>query len=400
MDNGRQHTNTYDSRGNVLTSTDPVGSITYVYGPHGKPIAVTSNGSTVTMEYDDVANQTKLIDPDAGTIEYTFDVLGRVKTEKGALGVITSCTYNRVINETWSVGLGNESLQYSYTYGSNGLLSTKSFPGGISVVYGYDAYGNHVSTSYNSNTIWELQSDNGLFAVEKHGNSITMEERLNSTTGYLASQYLKVGGTTKNYSVYAFNGSTGNLGSRISSGVGFVYYSYDTLDRLVRVTSGTSSTIDYAANGNILYKTEMGHYGYSSDKPHAVTSVENTNNLMSGKALRCVFNDVGKIRDLRIEETEKKLLINYGSDDQRFESSYYENNNLVWKRFYLNGLDIHQQNSCTKWYYDLGDGVLCIRTVPSSGSASVDVCCKIPIILTPSDSCKLTPCLRSAFSRP
>ena len=26
--------------------------------------------------------------------------------------------------------------------------------------------------------------------------------------------------------------------------------------------------------------------------------------------------------------------------------------------------------------------------------------CKIPIILTPSDSCKLTPCLRSAFSRP
>ena len=26
--------------------------------------------------------------------------------------------------------------------------------------------------------------------------------------------------------------------------------------------------------------------------------------------------------------------------------------------------------------------------------------CKIPIILTPSDSCKLPPCLRSAFSRP
>lgn len=44
-------------------------------------------------------------------------------------------------------------------------------------------------------------------------------------------------------------------------------------------TSNYKSEYSYASNGNITYQTVIGNYEYNGTQPHAVTSVDNDNNL-------------------------------------------------------------------------------------------------------------------------
>ena len=80
--------------GNTILVTTPQDTISYSYYSSGLPSSVTSCGNTVNMEYDIAGNRTKLIDPDAGTMLYTYDALGRIKTQKNARNQIQSYTYD------------------------------------------------------------------------------------------------------------------------------------------------------------------------------------------------------------------------------------------------------------------------------------------------------------------
>jgi YD repeat-containing protein len=51
-------------------------------------------------------------------------------------------------------------------------------------------------------------------------------------------------------------------------------FTYDALNRLdTQTVSGFTDNFDYAADGNIIFKTGVGTYDYLSSKPHAVTGV-------------------------------------------------------------------------------------------------------------------------------
>jgi len=66
---GRSFSKTYSSDGTVSSATDAGGTISYTYYPDGKVKNITAPGNIVTqMQYDIAGNQTKLIDPSAGTI--------------------------------------------------------------------------------------------------------------------------------------------------------------------------------------------------------------------------------------------------------------------------------------------------------------------------------------------
>ena len=103
--------------------------------------------------------------------------------------------------------------------------------------------------------------------------------------------------TTKNFDE-TYDGATDNLLSRKRTNNPQETFGYDNLDRLVSVKNGATETmkINYAPNGNILFKTGVGNFSYDKNtRPHAVTEVENTDGKIPSDALTTSFNDFGKI---------------------------------------------------------------------------------------------------------
>ncbi len=414
-ENGRQYTRTYNSLGKVVKACSPAGTVNYTYGSHFEPVDVVAEGAHITLEYDDAGNRTRLVDPDAGNRTYSYDALGRLKSsyyqmpfnttsyQYNAFGQTvsrtsrdassswtyptassdpyrgllteTSCgsfsvayeydAFNRVTAERWSVGLGTQPQTYQYTYNSQGLLASKAYPYGVTATYDYDAYGNHIRTSVNGQMVWQLDSTDMRNSCYSHGGSITSSTML-TTAGLPCNKSMRCNGN-ETYSLHhEFNAATCNLSSRSGLGLPTETFGYDELDRLVSVSGPQASTIDYADNGNILYKTNMGRYQYRNGTgwPHAVMGVENTQGLMSRSQLNTTYNVAGKVATLSLPDTGQKLTIYYGSDDQRYKSVYQENGQTVWTRYYLNDLDIQiDADGNVRRFYYLGNDVVLVKSI-------------------------------------
>ncbi|MDR0828968.1 MAG: lamin tail domain-containing protein [Prevotellaceae bacterium] len=84
--------------GEVIERTDFGGTITYTYSTLGKPLTITANNATTTIEYDEIGRQKKLIDPNASSvehpIEYEYFADGQLKNQKNANGDITEFIYD------------------------------------------------------------------------------------------------------------------------------------------------------------------------------------------------------------------------------------------------------------------------------------------------------------------
>jgi hypothetical protein len=111
-------------------------------------------------------------------------------------------------------------------------------------------------------------------------------------------------------------------------------FTYDPLDRLTQwqVTNNTTNTtntytVNFANNGNITQKSDMGIYAYSSDKPNAVINVSNlegeshtvTDNLIQ----YTLFNKTASMQRVNGVDPVSTYDITYGPDDQRRKSHYY-----------------------------------------------------------------------------
>lgn len=384
---GRSYTKTYDPRGNLLTSSDPSGTVTYTNNADGQPLTVTAHGATVTIGYDDRGNRHTMTDPDAGTMTYEHDALGRVISQTDARGNETAFTYDgfgnltaTAINQqpyasyTYSytgatAGLLtgesaggasvsysydafdrlytkthtltgtalNQSLQYSYTYGSNGLLQGIAYPGGLNVAYTYDSYGNKLQTTAAGTTVWRLDEFDGIGTIIGHASQLS-SGKFFDTNGRLTELYLMNGNTALAGLEFSYDSATGNLLSRESASGTYEAFTYDDLDRL---TSAGGQTYTYADNGNLTYKTGIGRYTYGNVKPHAVTDIENTDGLMATSHLDTEYNAFGKISRIHDHETGRSLDFLYGPDDERYCSiQRYEDGSMQYEYIYLDGLDL------------------------------------------------------------
>lgn len=405
----REYTKTYDPRGNLLTSSDPSGTVTYTNNADGQPLTVTAHGATVTIGYDDRGNRHSLTDPDAGTMTYEHDALGRVISQTDARGNVTTFTYDgfgnltatsinnqphaaytysytgataglltsesaggatisytydaldRLSTKTYTLTgtLLNQSLQYGYTYGTNGLLQTVSYPGGLSVTYTYDSYGNKIQTTANGTTVWRLDEFDGIGTVVGHAGQLSSGSFLDMN-GRLTELFLMNGNTTLADLEFTYDSATGNLLSRESTPGTEEEFTYDDLDRL---TSAGNQTYSYANNGNLTYKTGIGHYTYASAKPHAVASIENTDRLMALSRLDTEYNAFGKISRIHDFDTGRSMDFLYGPDDERYCSiQRYEDGSIEHEIIYLDGIDLRiDWDGVKKWTYYPDDHVITRR---------------------------------------
>lgn len=406
---GKNYTKTTDAWGNVVKSTDPISEVCYAYASCGKPSRISSNGTVTTIEYDDVANQTALNDPDAGRTTYTYAADGKILTTTDARGIKTVNTYdakgrltvskvgtttivntygttgneaNRVVKST----NGNKSVEYAYdkygrvtiekrTVGGHGTysfayayndknqLTQTTYPGGLNVTYLYDDYGFKVQTKAGDNVVYKFESGDGLVSSSSFMGKLTAGYTRDSR-GWESNIKLKRGTDVLESFDESYDTSNGNMLSRQRMGFECETFGYDDLDRLVSVKRGAAETmrIEYASDGNIQFKTGVGNYTYeSASHPHAVTSVDNSDKAIPSSRLNTVFNDINKIQ--LIEETGKNMRMDfeYGPDCERWYSELLQNGKLIRATVYADDYEKITENGTTREFYYLDGNAIVIK---------------------------------------
>jgi RHS repeat-associated protein len=395
-----------DCMGLVTTSHDNGGDIAYTYYPDGKVKNITAPGSAVTtMQYDDAArNQTQMVDPSAGTSNYTYDSFGRVKTQVDARSQTTTFTYladgrtDNVVNPegtaTYSyntnkqlTGISNPTTNVSRTYsydskgrvtsigenivGSNfstsftydniGRLSTRTHPSAVVETLGYNGNGYLATISAGGSTRYTLT---GMNAREQltgatYGNTSPLLATYGfDTYGYPSSTSA---GTVQDYR-YSFDAVTGNLNSRQNFKLSLTEScSYtdnlDNLDRLTSVTGPQNLTMTYAANGNILTKSDISSstaftYGASAG-PYSLTGATSSTGVIPTTSQAATYNSFEKVSTLT--EGNNTATFVYNADNQRAKMTVNQSGSAILIRWYAGGSYMKETaGSVTKEYTYLG----------------------------------------------
>ena len=424
--NGITLTKTLDAWGNERQAVENGTAVSYSYAPNGKPKSVTSCGHTVTIAYDDVGNRTSLTDPDAGTSTWEYDNNGRVTRHTDARGKVTqtwydafgnreqenvdgvmtkyyydtprrhvvweTCngrirraafdTYGRLLSTATYIRNSEGTIFKTYTYDSYGRVQKNNYTFGTNVNNVYDEYGHRTSMTVNGKTIWRQVDYTGRKEIYKTLNDSILNVRRYDNAGRLTklgrrSLFVGQNLSERDSITYTYNALTGNLEeekyylmpeSRV--------YSYDGLDRLVstgkKSFNGTVTTIQqqtYGSDGNILSKTGVGGYTYGSQKPHAVTAVENTGGIISQTPQSVTYNAFGKVS--HIESGGYALDIDYGSDRRRWRSTVTDSlDNIVRSIRYCEDEELVTMGDTTLVVQYFDGGIVYVRGKNSPQSSS------------------------------
>lgn len=408
---GRSVTQEMDAWGNVIKTSDPAGEVTYTYNSNGKPSSCTAYGVTTTMTYDEVGNQTSLIEPNAGTQTYeyaadgtllkqtdgrgietinTYDELGRLASIKIGRYVITH-TYGtagnakmRLVKKTMNNGTAIEygydrlgrviterrlsdirgEFNFAYEYDTNNHLIKETYPGGLEVHHTYDDKGFRMQTTIGDKVVYKVEDYNGLKLKTSFMNEF-VSSQTHDKKGYLTNLQLTHRDVVLENLDMTYNSITDNLLSRKRNDKPLESFEYDDMDRLVAVRQGETETMRmrYAPNGNIMSKTNIGNYYYdNNEKPHAVMEVDNEADEIRHLPFHSHFNDFGKIDMILDEHRGLHRNFYYGPDMERWSSPLYHGRQLICNRIYANNYELRTNyNNETREYYFLDNNVIVIK---------------------------------------
>jgi RHS repeat-associated protein len=241
------NTNTFDSYGNVLSTTDP-------------------NGNTTSYTYDSYNNLTSVTQPSVSggtpTTSYTYNSFGKVLTAADPLGNVTTNTYDSKGNLTSvtapSPGGGASASVTSFTYNSLGQLTQITDPLGHVTTMTYSSAGLIA-------TITDPQSNVTTYAYDSHGNRTSFTDALSHVTSFTYDSGDRLTGITYPDSTTA-SFTYDYRGRRISAtdqNGKTTNYAYDTADRLTSVTDAASNATSYG------YDTESNLTSITDANSHA-----------------------------------------------------------------------------------------------------------------------------------
>lgn len=409
-------TKAYDAQGNLLSVTDPAGTIVYNLAADGQPSSVVAPGNIVTsFSYDKYRRQTSLIDPSQGTTTYEYDAAGNVAKETNANGKVAQNeydSYNRLIKTT------TPEFVTSFTYNAKDEQTGTSTNNGTSKSFAYDSYGRLITWkengvdgkwlqkdyTYSNGNVSSIKytSQSGVLATENYvySNGHLSEAKLDGTTtvfklskenslgqpteivtGGITRKYdfnaygLPVGrsvsSTSKTYQdfSYVFDATTSNLTSRKDDTRNITEnFGYDNLNRL---TSYAGKTAAYDVKGNITSKSDAGTFEYTlTQKPYAVSGANLSGNGVPTHTQEIVYTSFG--RPESITENGQVATFTYNGEYDRVKMNISQNGNNVLTRYYLgNCYELDQTSSSKEKLYLFGDfynsGAVYIKEGSSKG---------------------------------
>lgn len=395
---------TVDATGKVISTTDYGGTLTMEYYSHGNQ-KNTKLGTTIltSMDYDDYARQTTLIDKNAGTNTYIYNAFGELEYQKDAKNNESWSYYDQIGRLDYST-IPEGTIDYQYVTSGNGLgllkkvinyngnntdytydilsrveETNKTIDGILhTTTYGYDNFNNNTSISYPSGFTIKKQYDNNSYLnkVTNADNTITLFQTnaINSYGQY--KQYTLGNGITSNkqYDAWGnplthtasnipnlittnFDLTTGNLSYRY--GQRFETFTYDNLNRLETSSlSGSNTGTSYSNNGNIETKLGIGNYTYDPNKIYAVKSITNPSSIVSATQQE-VVDYTSFQQPEKIKEGNYELNFTYGANFNRQKTVLKQNGNTVHTRYFLGNYEKNVKNGSTSHihYITCGDGL-------------------------------------------
>ncbi len=383
-----------DPTGKVIETGDPSGVVTFQYDSWGNVTKTFTGGVLVSENTYDAYNRRKTTkESSSGTTQYEYSAYGEVVRQTDAAGNVSNWGYddlgrpdykqfpegsiqytyynnatNGSGNKLWKEARRNASntleyeLEYKYdalgrayritssdgyteyTFDGYGRVETTRYSSGIKLKNTYKCGLLHEILEMNGQRRYWLQDVNGLGKPK-------LEWRSNGKTTTNTYQY----GAATRYETpgvqdyrLAYNWAKGLI-TRRHDGImtWFDDFTYDNADRLEKAQGGVISPIPptvtppvqtqiYGTNaataGNILSKSDIGSYGYSS-LPHQMRYTDN-----AAGAIPLVRQDVKYAsfhRPTEITEGLNKATFSYGTDDERVAMKFYNNNALQFTKTYF-----------------------------------------------------------------
>ena len=223
---------TYDSKGNVLTSTRFDGkSMEFTYDENSNLLTKKDYKSYITTyTYDSNNNLIGITNPDNSTQSFTYNSNGMLSSSTDGNNNQTTYTYDSNSGLLSSVTYPNNGVE-SYYYNSMNLLSKKVEADESQTLYSYDACGRKVTEVLPGQATI-------TYVYDAADNLISTTDARNATT------------------TYTYDGQC-NLLSETDALNNTISYTYDSLGNQVSKTDGLGNTIYYSYdnNGKILTAT-------------------------------------------------------------------------------------------------------------------------------------------------
>lgn len=378
---------TYDMYGREVSMTEPNSGLSlYEYNAYGLLYTQQDNiGNQYTYYYDALDRITQKTNGSTENYAYTYNTSGNginlLQMRTGPqTSIYTSYSYDALNRITQIFESTNTGLATQYSYDNYNNISKIVYPGGFSINRSYtsDGYLNNIKRADNGQLIWQATSVNprGQYTEYKYGNNLINTTKTYDNYGYPISLISKKGNSTIQDLLLSFDQKTGNLTKRVdnynSGNILTESFVYDNLNRLWKITNtaGSTTLMQYADNGNIKNKPDVGSYTYNYPQQNQVLTVSNPYGAISSNTQSITngpFKKPVSISEIdAITSLPEQLSLYYGPEQQRRESDFTDYNGALSKTFYSLNYDkqVVGNNTTEINYIPSGDG-LCAMFVKS-----------------------------------
>lgn len=330
---------TFDGAGNLKTETDPEGiTAVYNYDARGRLTSCDINGDGIndmTVSYTLTA--------DGSTLTTITDANGNVRTETTSAAGLVLETRDIASEE------GTEDLYTKYTYDAQGRKTKEEYSDGTYIVYSYTGdYSSRVAaetayladgsveseTAYTYDTYGRVKS----ITVGKDGNTVSSTSWTYDAEGKKLSESVSYGlSTSVAVTEYSYD-ALGRLSAVTypdESGLGIIYYIYDSNGNLSRIenSEGTLREYSYSYLGQLDHITD-----YTSPKTDTETP--------SYFRKKYTYDNNGRVTAIAVQSSD-------GITVESFSYTYDDNSQILTEKHANNLLEESLKfNETTSYTYD------------------------------------------------
>ncbi|WP_151779963.1 polymorphic toxin type 47 domain-containing protein [Acinetobacter bereziniae] len=322
---GRNIVLTLDKNGNKLQQIDPnLGTWNYRYNVLGQPVwQQDGKGQQTSFQYDVLGRLIKRTEPDLVS-SWVWDTSangkGQIAQVSSTNGFVQSFAYDnfgRPYQSTTSKnidpkaqGVGDSDFINKWNYDAAGRVLAYAYPTGFGYrnIYDTNGYLKEVRNLAGSQLYWAANARDarGNVTQETLGNGLTTNRTYQPDTGLIES--INTGNASIQQNSYAFD-ALGNLINRNQNLAGISNneaFTYDNINRLKTVVNqqGQTTSVNYDAIGNITQKTSNLDYKPVKEQTYSWNSFNMPISIQQGSDSESFIYDANhqRVRRTSIED--------------------------------------------------------------------------------------------------